>query len=228
MRFKQCEEIENTKQSNLDTPAAQSILSAARECFLEKEYGKVTFRQIAERAGVTSGLIAYYFESKDRLAARITAEYLEEGIQKMDLSAMSGLDSAERFYTVVFLDWLIIDENPDFARFYYSYNRSTPGLYWENGNTYTRLVREFLDEDRLDVSERQNEIYLIACRGSTRELLLHRHEHPHLITRETVMDITTSNYFYNLGMSDKVIYRVIQNSKTFLRKHYPHAFQEES
>ena len=115
MRFKQCEEIENTKQSNLDTPAAQSILSAARECFLEKEYGKVTFRQIAERAGVTSGLIAYYFESKDRLAARITAEYLEEGIQKMDLSAMSGLDSAERFYTVVFLDWLIIDENPDFA-----------------------------------------------------------------------------------------------------------------
>ncbi|MBT9779785.1 TetR family transcriptional regulator [Clostridium sp. MCC353] len=228
MRFKRYEEIENAKQLNINTPAAQTILSVARQCFMEKEYNKVTFREIADRAKVTSGLIAYYFESKDRLAAQVSGQYLEEEIQKMDMSAMSGLDSAERFYTVVFLEWLIIDKNPDFARFYYSYNKSTPGQFWENGKTYTRLVREFLDEYNLDVSERQNEIYLIACRGSTRELLLHRHEHPNLISREVVMDITTSNYFYNLGMSDKVIYRVIQNSKAFLEKYYPDALKEEA
>ncbi len=224
MRFKQYEE--NVKQPNIYSPAAKAILKVARECFMEKEYDKVTFRQIADRAGVTSGLIAYYFESKDRLAAQIMAQYLDEELQKINLSLLDELDSAECFYTVVFLQWMYIDRDPSFARFYYSYNRSTPGKVWENGKTYNRLIQEFLDEYQLEVTREQNDIYLIACRGSSRELLLHRHEHPSRLSREMVMDITTSNYFYNLGMSDKVIYRVIQNSKEFLKKYYPEALAE--
>ncbi len=226
MRFKQYNGKSHTRQTNFCSPAAQEILKVARECFMEKEYEKVTFRLIANRAGITSGLIAYYFESKDRLAAQIMAEYLDEQFQKLKLSALDQLDSAERFYVVVFLEWMMIDQDPDFSRFYYSYNKSTPGMVWENGKAYDRLIQDFLEEYQLSVTREQNEIYLIACRGSSRELLLHRHDHPGRISRETVMDITTSNYFYNLGLSDKVIYRIVQNSKAFLEKNYPAALKE--
>ena len=45
----------------------QEILRAARETFAERGYARATMRQIAQRAGVTHGLVARQFTSKERL-----------------------------------------------------------------------------------------------------------------------------------------------------------------
>jgi AcrR family transcriptional regulator len=45
----------------------QEILRAARETFAERGYARATMREIAQRAGVTHGLVARQFTSKERL-----------------------------------------------------------------------------------------------------------------------------------------------------------------
>jgi len=45
----------------------QEILRAARETFAERGYARATMREIAQRAGVTHGLVARQFTSKEQL-----------------------------------------------------------------------------------------------------------------------------------------------------------------
>ena len=62
MRFKKVP-TKRKKPDAADSASAQAIFLAAKECFMEKGYSGVTFREIAERAGVTSSLISYYYDS---------------------------------------------------------------------------------------------------------------------------------------------------------------------
>jgi AcrR family transcriptional regulator len=48
----------------------QSILSAACRCLGEKGYAATTISEIAAEAGVSRGLLHYYFKSKEELMAR--------------------------------------------------------------------------------------------------------------------------------------------------------------
>ena len=52
----------------------KSIYVAAKELFFKKGYYNTSTREIAEAAGVNSGLISYYFNSKSNLAVRIFDE----------------------------------------------------------------------------------------------------------------------------------------------------------
>jgi AcrR family transcriptional regulator len=50
---------------------AQAILNAARTCLGERGYAATTIAQIAAEAGVSRGLLHYYFQSKDELLAQV-------------------------------------------------------------------------------------------------------------------------------------------------------------
>lgn len=220
MRFKKYAPQVKKQPDDLNSPTAQAILRAAYECFLEKEYTEVTFREISARAQVTSGLIPYYFESKDKLASMVYSRLMDEIALQAKAVDLSLLDSAARFYVTVFLQWIIIDGTPEYARFYYSFCENTCGRYWGNGDSWMQMVRDFCKEYHLQVSEHESHLFQVAIHGETRELLLQRHYYPHTISREEIMDITTSNYFYNLGMSDEQIYTAIQAGKDFLNANF--------
>lgn len=50
---------------------AQTILNAARRCLSEKGYAGTTIAEIAAEAGVSRGLLHYYFKSKEELLAQV-------------------------------------------------------------------------------------------------------------------------------------------------------------
>jgi AcrR family transcriptional regulator len=58
-----------------------AILAAAREEFAEHGYQKATIRQIAQRAGVTHGLVVLHFETKAKLfVAAVPAQHLADNV----------------------------------------------------------------------------------------------------------------------------------------------------
>jgi len=52
----------------------ERVLLAARDCFSQYGYNKTTNKDIAAAAGITTGAIYHYFESKQSLFAAVTAE----------------------------------------------------------------------------------------------------------------------------------------------------------
>ena len=55
----------------------ETILNAARGEFLKKGYQGATMRDIARRAGVTTGALYFHFPGKDELYGRICEKVLE-------------------------------------------------------------------------------------------------------------------------------------------------------
>jgi AcrR family transcriptional regulator len=55
----------------------ERILAAALEVFAEKGYHNATISDITARAGVSRGLITYYFPGKQRLAEELLGRYLD-------------------------------------------------------------------------------------------------------------------------------------------------------
>jgi AcrR family transcriptional regulator len=86
----------------------QRVLSAARECFARFGYSKTTNKDIAVAAGITTGAIYHYFDSKQALFAAVTSEVtavvfdeLQEAVDSQDhfvekLCAL--LDAASRLH----------------------------------------------------------------------------------------------------------------------------------
>ncbi|MEX1215467.1 TetR/AcrR family transcriptional regulator [Saccharospirillum sp.] len=65
-----------TPSSEKDTGAYDRLLEAGRHLFLHQEYQRVSIRRIAERAGVNSAMIAYYFGDKSGLYRAVLLSYL--------------------------------------------------------------------------------------------------------------------------------------------------------
>ena len=53
---------------------AQAILQAARTCLGERGYAATTITEVAAQAGVSRGLLHYYFKSKEALLARVVRD----------------------------------------------------------------------------------------------------------------------------------------------------------
>ena len=170
-------------------------------------------------------MIPYYFVSKERLASMVYSQLMDELALKIGEVDIKHLSSASQFYVTVCLQWIFIDEIPEYARFYYSFSENTSGLYWGNGETWGKLLKDACKECGLEVSERENKLFQIANHGASRDLTLQRYYHRSDISREEIMDLIVSNLFYNYGMSDEQIYKAIQSGKDFLFSKFPEKMQ---
>lgn len=95
---------------------AEEILAAAQACFLEKGFEGTAVSEIAQRAGITEGLVFSYFDTKrDLLHAVLSALYepliidLEDGCQRMQ-----GLRATLRF--IIWRHLRVFLETPHMAR----------------------------------------------------------------------------------------------------------------
>jgi AcrR family transcriptional regulator len=71
----------------------EQILRAAVEVFSARGYGDTRVADVAERAGVSPGLVIYYFKTKDRLLAEVI-RYYDDAWYAVGQSRMTGLASA--------------------------------------------------------------------------------------------------------------------------------------
>ena len=66
-------------ESNID-PKAQKILDAVRTILAQKGYMGTTISLVAKEAGVSRGLLHYYFKNKDEMLARVIKDNMEISI----------------------------------------------------------------------------------------------------------------------------------------------------
>jgi AcrR family transcriptional regulator len=64
------------------TSKPERILSAARRLLAERGHAAVTISEIAREAGVSRGLLHYYFESKEHILAQVVRQNVEQSIEE--------------------------------------------------------------------------------------------------------------------------------------------------
>jgi TetR/AcrR family transcriptional repressor of bet genes len=80
----------------------EALIAAAIDLFGEGGPGAATVRAIADRAGVTPGLIRHYFTSKEELVRAAYAEVMSRMTEESDeAAAPAGDDPAERLLAFV-------------------------------------------------------------------------------------------------------------------------------
>ena len=86
--------------------AAARIILAAIECIEEHGVHRTTIRRIADRAGVNSAAISYYFRSKKRVIELALEQALNNAFDWGDFSYSNDAPAAERLYAI--LDHLMV------------------------------------------------------------------------------------------------------------------------
>ena len=78
------------------SPRRDTIIAAARECFLRFGYAKTSFADVAKAAGISRPLIYLHFKSKDELLGAVFTAVFEERYPAVErILATSGTSSAK-------------------------------------------------------------------------------------------------------------------------------------
>lgn len=86
----------------------RTMLEAAAQLIAERGYGETRIADVAKRAGVSSGLVIYYFGTRDRLLVD-ALRYSEESFYEYAAQAMTEVvDFRERLTMIV--DWCCVPD----------------------------------------------------------------------------------------------------------------------
>lgn len=102
-------------QGQKNNAVRDKLIEAAVQLFLEKDFHSVSIRELANRAGVSSGMINYYFKSKNGLfeaMIRSQCEYIQTQVQQL-LEKPGAID----FKEIIQAFQGIYRHNPDLAKF---------------------------------------------------------------------------------------------------------------
>src|SRR6266545_4703551 len=66
------------------------LLDCTQQLMLSEEYAAVTYRNVASRAGVTSGLVQYYFPTLDDLFIALVRDRTERGLKGLVKDLRTG------------------------------------------------------------------------------------------------------------------------------------------
>ena len=129
------------KERELSGEKAQRIVDAMRESVAKRGAAGSTFEHVAREAGVSRGLLHYYFGTKERLLVEVVRRDAEIRVTRLD----EPLAKAETVDDV--LDVLVasltglIEHEPDFFLLLYelfSAGRSNPDIRHEVGQLFER------------------------------------------------------------------------------------------
>ena len=93
----------------------KAITSAALDLFGNRGYAQTSISAIAQKAGVSKGLIYHYFDSKEAVLQGIFDELVQIGDQIMD-EAISRVDPAETFRHMIETQFAYITQNTPLTR----------------------------------------------------------------------------------------------------------------
>jgi AcrR family transcriptional regulator len=89
------------------------ILGSAIELFGKRGYHATTIREIADRAGVSTGLVYQYFGDKEDVLFLALQTVLESYRERIPLAGEGMVDPLERFRAAVYAYCRVIDANID-------------------------------------------------------------------------------------------------------------------
>jgi AcrR family transcriptional regulator len=130
-----------TKDRELSGDKAQRIIDAMRESVAKRGAAGSTFEQVAAEAGVSRGLLHYYFGTKERLLVEVVRRDTELRVSRLD-EALSNATSVDDVLDVLVASLTdLIDNEPGFFLLLYelfSAGRRNPDIQREVGQLFDR------------------------------------------------------------------------------------------
>jgi len=132
-----------------NTELVLRILKLAIDELATKTPEKINMRSLAERAGVSSMVIYYYFSSKEDLFERIKLDAISELEQLITSAEVKGLPARERLFALIrnYVDFCL--ENPHLVRLLKEDSSSQMRLTEESAQKYHRpllLMQQLMEE----------------------------------------------------------------------------------
>ncbi len=104
-----------TANEQLKQKTRQSIVEAAFTLFAERGYAQTSMTLVAQRAGISKGLIYHYFQSKQELLLGIFHFYKQQGAQQL---AWDESDSAaQKLRKLIELNFSYLTDQPQIRKF---------------------------------------------------------------------------------------------------------------
>ncbi len=141
-----------TKERELSGEKAQRIVDAMRESVAKRGAAGSTFEHVAREAGVSRGLLHYYFGTKERLLVEVVRRDSEIRVARLDapLAEAQSVDDVLQVLVASLTD--LIDNEPAFFLLLYelfSAGRRNPEIQREVGQLFDRTrshVAEILEQ----------------------------------------------------------------------------------
>jgi AcrR family transcriptional regulator len=130
-----------TKERELSGDKAQRIVDAMRESVAKRGAAGSTFEQVAREAGVSRGLLHYYFGTKERLLVEVVRRDTELRVERLDdrLGSAKTVDGVVGALVTSLTD--MIEHEPGFFLLLYelfSAGRRNPDIQREVGQLFEK------------------------------------------------------------------------------------------
>jgi AcrR family transcriptional regulator len=130
-----------TKERELSGDKAQRIINAMRDSVAQRGAAGSTFEHVAREAGVSRGLLHYYFGTKERLLVEVVRRDTELRVDRLDerLAPAKSVDDVVKALVASLTD--MIDNEPGFFLLLYelfSAGRRNPDIQREVGQLFER------------------------------------------------------------------------------------------
>jgi len=145
-----------TKERELSGEKAQRIVDAMRESVAKRGAAGSTFEHVAREAGVSRGLLHYYFGTKERLLVEVVRRDSEIRVARLDapLADAQSVDDVLQVLVASLTD--LIDNEPAFFLLLYelfSAGRRNPDIQREVGQLFERTRSHVAEVLRAKESE---------------------------------------------------------------------------
>src|SRR5712671_4624939 len=145
-----------TKQRELSGDKAQRIVDAMRDSVAERGAAASTFEHVARQAGVSRGLLHYYFGTKERLLVEVVRRDAETRTNRLDepLAKAKTVDDVLDVLVASLMD--IIENEPAFFLLLFevfSAGRRNPDIQRELGQLFARTISHVAQALRAKESE---------------------------------------------------------------------------
>lgn len=197
---------------------SEAILEAATELFLERGYKATSVRDIATAANVTHSLVPHYFKSKEELARLICYEQVEQVWAEIDSQTEAlQLACGEKLYVSDCLMWRYVDHVPRFNKFYLELFTTTT-LADEVSVSYINMCLDVIARYGLSVTPQKNLLYVSVMSGAAKRILSGRKQGLFDLSYVEISNLLISNYFFNIGLPDEEIAKIIHNGGLALQR----------
>ncbi len=102
-----------------DDDRTRAILEAARRTIAEKGFAGTTISQGAARAGVSRGLLHYYFESKEDLLARVVRSNVQATVAMVEAMFARAGDARQLAAALTGGLREVVEQHPDFFHVFF-------------------------------------------------------------------------------------------------------------
>jgi len=108
-------ETDQERRSFIETARRAQIIDCAIQVIAELGYGQASLAQIAKRAGISTGVISYYFAGKDDLIAEVVAHVYAAGDAEIRPQVLAQTTASDMLATFIRANIAFAAANPGYV-----------------------------------------------------------------------------------------------------------------